>query len=89
MPSHEGCTYKRGRVWWISFYDHDGRRHQQSTGTRDRKEAKRILRRKLAEVDKGQLVIAPTRLTVRELLDDLEEDYRLKGPATVRRPSRH
>ena len=66
MASHEGCTYKRGRVWWISFYDHDGRQYQQSTGTRDRKEARRILRRKLGELDKGRPVSAPTRITVRK-----------------------
>lgn len=48
-------------------------------------EAKRILRRKLAEVDRGQPVSTPTRLTVRELLDDLEEDYRLKGRASIGR----
>lgn len=85
MASYTGSLYKRGRVWWLAIYDHDGRKHQQSTGTRNRKEAEVILRRKLNELDKGLAVAQPTKLTVRELLDDLEEEYRLKGRASMDR----
>ncbi len=85
MASYRGSLYKRGRVWWLAIYDHDGRKHQQSTGTRNRKEAEVILRRKLNELDKGLAVAQPTKLTVRELLDDLEEEYRVKGRASMDR----
>jgi hypothetical protein len=85
MASYTGSLYKRGRVWWLAIYDHDGRKHQQSTGTRKRKEAEVILRRKLGELDKGLAVAQPIKLTVRELLDDLEEDYRLNGRASMDR----
>jgi integrase len=85
MASDKGSLYRRGETWWISLYDHDGTRHRFSTGTRDEKEARRILRRKLAELDKGQVINAPRNLTVSQILNDLEEDYRLKGHSSTDR----
>ncbi len=85
MASEKGSLYRRGKTWWVSLYDYGGRRHRFSTGTRDQKEAQRFLRRKIAELDRGRQVSAPPRLTVAQLLDALEEDYRLKGRASMDR----
>jgi integrase len=85
MASYKGSLYKRGCVWWMSLYDHAGRRHQKSTRTTTKREAEVVLRRKLAELDQGRPINAPTRLTVRELLDAIEEDYRVRGRASLDR----
>jgi integrase len=85
MASEKGCLYRRGKTYWISLYDHGGRQQQFSTGTRDKREAERILRRKIADLDKGRPVSGPLRFTVKQLLDALEEDYKLKRRASLGR----
>ena len=85
MASDQGGLYRRGKTFWISLYDHDGRRLRFSTGTRDEKEARRVLRRKLAELDAGRPISAPTRLTVAKVLDALEADYRVKSRRSLDR----
>jgi hypothetical protein len=85
MASEEGRLWKRRRVWWIQVYDHSGRRLRFSTGTRDEKKARRILRQKIRELDEGRLVSTPTNLTVDDMLDALEEEYRVKGRASMDR----
>ncbi len=85
MASERGRLWKRGRVWWVQLYDHSGRRHRLSTGTKDEREARRFLRRKLVELDAGRPISAPTRLTVAKMLDALEADYRVKGRRSLDR----
>jgi integrase len=85
MASEKGRLYKRGRTWWVQVYDHDGRRVRFSTGTRDKREADRLLNDKLAELNKGRPVIGPPRITVGQLLQALEDDYKVKGRASMDR----
>jgi len=85
MASEKGRLWKRRRVWWIQIYDHSGRRLRFSTGTRDEKKARRILRQKIRELDEGRSVSTPTNLTVSDLLDALEEEYRVKDRASIDR----
>lgn len=74
----------------MSYY-HDGRECRESTGATEEKQARKALRLRLQEIanDKaGIQAFSPgaTRLRVNDLLDELEQDYRVRDKlsATVR-----
>jgi integrase len=80
--------HQRGSAfWWMAFYKH-GKQVRMSTGEVDEKKAERALKLKLqerdAELGGGRKMITPRqqRITVSELLDNLESDYRLRGIAS-------
>jgi integrase len=77
--------HQRGSAfWWMAFYKH-GKQIRMSTEETDEKKAERALKLKLqerdAELGGGKKMITPQqqRITVSELLDNLETDYRLRG----------
>ena len=74
-----GRVFQRGTIWWLAYYD-NGREHRESSGSRDRKDAVRMLRQRLGEVAAGALH-APKRpraiVVMRELFDLAEQHYRL------------
>ena len=47
-----GRVYQRGRIWWIAYYDH-GKELRESSRSRERKDAARLLRQRLGEVATG------------------------------------
>jgi hypothetical protein len=93
MNSETEAKRERGRgrlyhqqgsaLWWMAFYKR-GKQIRMSTGETDEKKAERALKLKLqerdAELGGGRKMITPQqqRLTVNELLDNLESDYRLR-----------
>jgi integrase len=81
----ERGIYRRPRspFWWIRWTDARGRQQRESTRQTDREEARRLLREKLGALARGEPVAANTgRVTVAELLDDLENAYRIAGQVT-------
>jgi hypothetical protein len=52
-----GTVYSRkdSAFWWISYRNRQGRIILESTGTKDRDEAERFLRRRLDDRDEGTL----------------------------------
>ena len=82
-----GRTFQRGNVFWIAYYLR-GKEFRESSGTSDEKKARRFLKHRLKEVGADQIgvqsFIAPKqqRVTVSELLDNLEADYKLRGIAS-------
>jgi integrase len=77
--------HQRGSAnWWMAFYKH-GKQIRMSTEETDEKKAARVLKLKLqerdAELGGGKKMITPQqqRVTVSELLDNLERHYRLGG----------
>lgn len=44
-----GRVFQRGQVWWIAYYD-NGREHRESSNSRERRDAVRMLRQRLGEV---------------------------------------
>jgi integrase len=77
--------HQRGSAfWWLAFYKH-GKQIRMSTEETDEKKAERVLKLKLqerdAELGGGRKMITPQqqRITVSELLENLESDYRLRG----------
>ncbi len=51
--------YKRGRVWWIDFFDQNRRRVFESSRATSRREAERLLAIRQADVGKGQYQVVP------------------------------
>lgn len=84
-----GRLYKQAGSanYWMAFYKH-GKQIRMSTGEVDEQKALRALKLKLqerdAELGGGRKMITPQqqRITVNELLDNLESDYRLRSIAT-------
>jgi integrase len=62
---------KDSAFWWISYWDREGRRVQESTATTDRQEAERFLRKRLDARDDGSLssFLASKNLTFGEWAD--------------------
>jgi integrase len=87
-----GRIYQRPGVsafWWMAFYSR-GKQYRMSTGETDEKKALTALKRKLVERDGehggGKKMITPQqqRITVKELLEGLKVDYKLRGKSGAR-----
>ena len=82
MPRARGTgrIYQRGEVWWIEYW-YKGKQYRESTGLRGVRQkgaAERLLRAKTGEIAQGTFQPG-TSITVQQVLDDLEKDYRLRG----------
>ena len=81
----DGRPFKRGQIWWIAYYQ-NGKERRESSGSRERRDAVRLLRQRVGETAAGTVrqLHAPkraeTRTTaMRDLFDLLENNYRLKN----------
>jgi integrase len=77
----QGRIFRRGVTWWIAFY-HRGYEHRESAGSEKPADAKRLLKKRLAEIHGGRFV-GPERVTLSELLDALKLDYELNGRRSI------
>lgn len=73
MPYGTGSIYQRGRIWWISYMVR-GEQVNESSKSQDRDDAKKLLRKRLGEIEGGRAV-STTSITVPQLLSRLEEHY--------------
>jgi integrase len=84
-PRGTGSLYqqKNSAVWWIKYH-RNGRSFRESTRTTEKRQASRVLAKRLAEINTGSFV-GPTheRITVGELAEDLFRDYRINGRKTT------
>ncbi len=74
-----GTVYERNEIWWCD-YSVDGVRKRESCETTDREEAVAYLNRKQGRLASGELM-TPDRVTVRDLLTLLLEDYEIREVA--------
>jgi integrase len=79
-----GSTYKRGNIWWISYY-RDGFQMRESSDSASQAEAKRLLSLREADIAKG-IPVTPRigRLTFSELAEDLIMDYKVNERRSLR-----
>ncbi len=78
-----GRIFKRGPVYWIA-YSYRGREYRETSRSTRERDAVRLLKRRLGEIGHGRLVgPIEERLTVEEVLRDLEVDYRIRGRRSV------
>jgi integrase len=61
-------------IWWIAFY-HRGKEHRQSSGSESEVVARKILKKKLAELGRGRFVPNEERLTFEDLCKFVRADY--------------
>ena len=75
-----GEIIKRGRIYYIRYYDVKGRRRLETTKSTDRNEAEKQLRKRLSAKDAGVSPDAAIgKLTLKEATDDLLNDYKVNG----------
>ncbi|HKW00738.1 MAG TPA: tyrosine-type recombinase/integrase [Vicinamibacterales bacterium] len=75
-----GEIIKRGRIYYIRYYDVKGRRRLETTKSTDRNEAEKQLRKRLTAKDAGVSADAAIgKLTLKEATDDLLNDYKVNG----------
>ena len=82
----DGRVFRRGEVWWVAYYL-DGRECRESSKSRSRKEAVRLLRQRIGEVAMGIVVqdrpvqwrAGTRRVKMLDLFDLLEHHFQLNG----------
>jgi integrase len=83
----DGRVFQRGNRWWIAYYaPQNGRSvEHREPGGKTEAETRRFLRQRLREVAVHQTGLRPfqgprqERVTVEELLQNLQRDYQIKG----------
>src|SRR2546425_10030328 len=91
----EGRVYQRGGgIWWIEYW-HRGKQYRESSKSRDRKKAERLLEGRRDEIGADRLGLKPfagarqERVTVADLLKTVERDYEISGRRSLRQPRAH
>ena len=80
-----GGVYQRGSVWWI-YYSFRGKPYRESTHSKIRNEAIKLLRRRLAEIGKGELRGPDMeRTTFEDLVRIIEVEYRSQARRSLPR----
>ncbi len=78
-PRGTGSIYqqKGSSNWWIQYY-RNGKVYRQSAGTRKRREAEKLLQRKLGEISTHTFIEPKSeKVLVKELAEDLLREYRI------------
>lgn len=91
MPKYKhgsGSVYKRGKTWWMTYYV-NGKQVWESTGRKDRTEARKALQAKLGQRAEGTLVVGAGKVTFEGLLDLVEREYQENNRKTVKQVRQH
>src|SRR5712691_3955500 len=87
MPKYRrgsGSIYKKRSVFYVAYYA-NGKQVCESTGTKDKPEARRILQARLGQLAEGRYVGPPAeRITVDDLIQDFLTDYEVNGKKSLR-----
>ena len=79
-----GELKRRGQVWWIRYY-RDGRRHEESSRSSKEGEARRLLRLREGDIERGLPVSAKVgRLRFEDASQDLINEYTANGRKSLR-----
>jgi len=80
-----GGVYQRGNIWWI-HYSFRGKAYRESSESVDRRAAVKLLKRRHAEMGKGQLTGPDMeRTTFEDLATIIKNDYRVNGRRSLDR----
>lgn len=77
MPKNPAKPYKRGRIWWIKYFNRGVPQYESSKSTKY-EDAARLLKRRQGEVEAGKAVHG--RVTVGTLIEEMLQFYRLNRP---------
>jgi integrase len=78
-----GRVFLRGRVFWIAFY-HRGHEIRESADTENEAQARKLLKRRLAETQTGRFVVDEEKVTFQNLVDMLVTDYKLNNRRSLK-----
>ena len=79
-----GRVFKRGSVYWISYY-HRGKEFRESSESDNESTAKKLLKKRIGEVGQGRLRGAnQERVTFDDLAQALLADYQINGRRSAR-----
>lgn len=79
-----GRVFKRGSVYWISYY-HRGKEFRESSESDNESSAKKLLKKRIGEVAQGRLRGAnQERVTFDDLAQALLSDYQINGRRSAR-----
>ena len=80
-----GMVFQRGSTWWIQYHWR-GQRHRETSGSILRMEAVKLLRRRMAEMGKGQLR-GPDfeKTTFADLVQMIRDDYAVNQRRSIQR----
>ena len=80
-----GMVFQRGSTWWIQYHWR-GKRYRESSGSILRMEAVKLLRRRMAEMGKGQLR-GPDfeKTTFADLVQMIRDDYAVNQRRSIQR----
>ncbi len=73
-----GTVYKRGSVCWICYY-HRGKQYRESSHSESEAQARKLLKRRLGEINAGRFIPNEDRLTFEEMVKDLINDFQVNG----------
>jgi integrase len=80
-----GHIYKRGPVYWVK-YTHNGRCYRESSGSKDRGDAAKLLKDRLAAIASGRMLqLDHLDTSLDDLVCLIEQDYRLRGRKSWKR----
>jgi len=78
-----GRWFKRGRLWWIAYY-YRGEEKRESSESESESLARKLLKRRLAEIHSGRFTPDEDRLTFDQLVEGLKDDYRVNGRRSLK-----
>lgn len=80
-----GMIYKRGRVYWIKYYQ-NGKPYRESTKSTKEAEAKRLLKKREGEISQGKLPgVYFDRVRFNDLAEDFLRDYKINQKKSLGR----
>ena len=83
-PRGSGSVYRKGRVWWISYYAPDGRRHAESSESTRKGDAERLLRRRIGAREHNLPVIPRAeKLTFIEAAQAMLDDFAVNAKRSL------
>lgn len=75
-PRGTGSKRLRGKIWWIRYY-YRGKAVDESTESRDERDADKLLRKRLGQLELGARPAARSKLTIGDVIDLTLNEYRL------------
>ena len=86
-PRGSGSIFKRGAIWWIKYYDRRGVARRESSESRTRSDAEKMLRARLGEVASGKRFIGADldRIRFEDLAQIIRDDYKVQKRRCVHR----
>lgn len=82
MGDGTGSIYKRGNVWWID-YSFRGERHRESSGSTKKKDAKKLLQKRMKQMAEGGPKVDEEKVTFEDLAKMVEDDYMTQGHSSL------